>query len=79
MPYADYRAFLAELERRGLIHRISRMLSKDTELIPLVRWQFRGLPAAQRKAFLFDNVTDARGRRFDGSVAVATLAASPEV
>ncbi len=36
---------------------------KDTELMPLVRWQFRGLPEKERKAFLFENVTDVKGKR----------------
>lgn len=47
--------------------------------MPLVRWQFRGLDQTQRKGWLFENLTDSRGRKFDGSVAVAVDGASPDV
>lgn len=77
--YADVRQYLDELDRRGLLVRVDRETNKDTEIMPLVRWQFRGLPADQRKGWLFSNVTDSRGRTFDGSVAVAILGASPTV
>ena len=50
---------------------------------PLVRWQFRGgLREADRKAFLFTNVTDSKGRKYDipvvigGSVITADDAAA---
>ena len=77
--YADVRQYLDELDRRGLLVRVDRKTNKDTEIMPLVRWQFRGLPQDQRKGWLFSNVTDSRGRAFDGSVAVAILGASPAV
>lgn len=81
MPYqfSDFRDYLAALEHRGLLVRVSREINKDTELVPLVRLQFRGLPAAQRRAFLFENVSDSRGRRFDASVAIGAFASSREV
>ncbi|MGK4277567.1 hypothetical protein, partial [Escherichia coli] len=54
--------------------------NKDTELHPLVRWQFLGgVPEDKRRAFLFTNVTDAKGRRYDIPVVVGALAASPEI
>jgi UbiD family decarboxylase len=77
--YADVRQYLDELDRRGLLVRVDRKINKDTEIMPLVRWQFRGLSQDQRKGWLFSNVTDSRGRAFDGSVAVAILGASPIV
>ena len=50
------------------------------ELHPLVRWQFLGgVPEDKRRAFLFTNVTDAKGRRYDMPVVVGALAASPEI
>src|SRR5262249_15647318 len=53
---------------------------KDTELHPLARWQFQGgLEEAQRRAFLFTNVVDASGARYDMPVAVGALAASPQI
>ena len=77
--YRDIRDYLGELDRRGLLRRVGRPTNKDTEVMPLVRWQFRGLGAAQRTGWLFDNLTDSRSRTFDGSVAVAILGASPQV
>src|SRR5262249_33352770 len=49
-------------------------------LHPLARWQFQGgLAEDQRRAFLFTNVVDAGGRRYDVPVAVGALAASPAI
>jgi hypothetical protein len=45
-----------------MIVRVEWAINKDTELHPLVRWQFcGGLKEADRKAFLFSNVVDAPG------------------
>ena len=45
-----------------------------------MRWQFQGgLRKDQRRAFLFTNVVDARGRSYDIPVAVGALAASAEI
>src|SRR6185295_7353155 len=76
----DFQAHLADLEARGLLVRIERPINKDTELHPLVRWQFLGgVPEEKRRAFLFTNVIDAKGRRYDIPVVVGALAASPEI
>ena len=74
--YRDLREYIAALEENDLLYRITEPVNKDTELMPLVRWQFRGLPEERRKAFLFENVTDARGRKFKTPVAVAVTAVS---
>ena len=58
MPYDDLRDYIDELSRRELLHVIDAPVNKDTELVPLVRLQFRGLAEAARKAFWFKNVTD---------------------
>jgi UbiD family decarboxylase len=76
MAYRDLRDYIAELQKRGLLTIVDEKICKDTELVPLVRLQFRGLPEAQRKAFWFRNVTDARGRSFDGSVVLGALGSS---
>ena len=76
MTYPDLRAYLDELDRRALLHVVDEPVSKDTELVPLVRLQFRGLAEPERKAFWFRNVTDARGRSFDGSVVLGALGSS---
>src|SRR5680860_24081 len=76
----DLQEHLANLEARGLLTRIDRAINKDSELHPLVRWQFQGgLPEKDRRAFLFTNVVDARGNKFDIPVTVGALAASPEI
>src|SRR6516165_2454542 len=77
---ADFQEHLARLEAAGLLVRIDREVNKDTELHPLVRWQFQGgLEESERRAFLFTNVVGADGRRFDMPVAVGALSASAEI
>jgi UbiD family decarboxylase len=76
----DFQEHLRELEARGLLVRIDRPINKDTELHPLTRWQFQGgLREEQRRAFLFTNVVDTAGHRYDIPVAVGALAASPQI
>ena len=78
--YPDFQDHLARLEARGLLRRIDRPIDKNTELHPLVRWQFQGgLEEAQRSAFLFTRVTGAGGHLYDMPVAVGALAATPEI
>ena len=68
------------LARAGLLVVVDEPINKDTEMHPLVRWQYRGgIAEADRKAFLFTQPTDSKGRRFDISVLVAGLAANREV
>src|ERR1700688_2651480 len=79
-PRLDFQDHLADLEAAGLIERIDTPINKDTELHPLVRWQFvGGVPEEKRRAFVFTNVTDAKGRKYDIPVVVGALAASPEI
>src|SRR5262245_43978897 len=53
-PPLDFQAHLAALEAQGLLVRVDRPIDKDSELHPLVRWQFQGgLAEEQRRAFLF--------------------------
>ncbi len=79
-PPLDLQQHLADLEAKGLLVRIDEPINKDTELHPLVRWQFRGgLREDQRRAFLFSNVVDSNGRRYDIPVVVGALAASPQI
>jgi 4-hydroxy-3-polyprenylbenzoate decarboxylase len=79
MPHKDLRELVDALEKKGKLVRVRREINKDTELMPLVRWQYRGLPEKERKAFLFENVVDSRGRKYDASVGVALIGASTEV
>jgi UbiD family decarboxylase len=79
-PRLDFQEHLTELERAGLLVRIDRPINKDTELHPLVRWQFLGgVPEDERRAFLFTNVIDAKGRHYEIPVVVGALAASPRI
>src|SRR5690242_14222256 len=79
-PPRDFQDHLADLEARGLLVRIDHAVNKDTELHPLVRLQFLGgIPEGERRAFLFTNVVDSAGRRYDIPVAVGALAASAEI
>src|ERR671937_1274630 len=78
--YRDLHEHLKALEEAGLLIRVERAINKDTEMHPLVRWQFRGgIAEKDRKAFLFTNVTDSKGRKYDIPVVVGALAASREI
>ena len=78
--YKDLWEHIDELDKAGLLYRIDKPINKDTEMHPLVRWQFRGgIPEAERKAFLFTNITDSKGRTYDMPVLIGGLAANPEI
>ncbi|MDP2645240.1 MAG: UbiD family decarboxylase [Desulfobacterales bacterium] len=78
--YRDLREHIRLLEEKGLLIRVSREINKDTELHPLVRWQYRGgIAEKDRKAFFFENVIDAKGKKYDMPVVVGALAANPEI
>ena len=77
---ADFHEQLRRLEERGLLVKIDRPICKDTELHPLVRWQFQGgLHESERRAFMFTNVHGVDGRKFDMPVVVGALASNPEI
>jgi UbiD family decarboxylase len=79
-PSLDLQTHLAVLEQKGLLVRIDEPIDKDTELHPLVRCQFvGGVAESDRKAFLFTNVVDAKGKRYDMPVVVGALAATPQI
>lgn len=76
----DLQDHLQRLEKLDLLQKINREIDKNSELHPLARWQFQGgIPAEERKAFLFNNVTDTSGKVFDMPVVVGALAANPEI
>src|SRR5262245_10369922 len=78
--YPDLHEHLQALERAGLLISVARPINKDTEMHPLVRWQFRGgIEEKDRKAFLFTHVVDSKGRKYDIPVVVGALAASREI
>src|SRR4029078_3826187 len=78
--YPDLHEHVLALAREGLLVVIDEPINKDTESHPLVRWQYRGsIPDPERKAFLFPQPTDSKGRHFDIAVLVAGLAAKRRV
>src|SRR6201995_5160053 len=79
-PALDFQQHLAALEKAGLVTRIDRPIDKDTELHTLMRWQFvGGLPEEKRRAFLFTNVVDGSGKKYDIPVVVGALSANPDI
>src|ERR1700712_724716 len=79
-PYPDLHEHLATLEARGLLITVDRKVDKDSELHPLVRWQFvGGMEESERKAFLFTNIVDGHGRRYSIPVVVGAIAANREI
>jgi 4-hydroxy-3-polyprenylbenzoate decarboxylase len=78
--YRDLREHLQALEDEGLLQRVSRPINKDTELFPLVRWQFRGgIAEHQRRGWLFENVIDSNGTKYPYPFALGVLASSRRI
>ncbi len=78
--YPDLHEHIEKLDAAGLLLRIDEPVNKDTEMHPLVRWQFLGgLDEADRKAFLFTNIVDGKGRKFDIPMVVGALAATADI
>jgi UbiD family decarboxylase len=76
----DLREHIERLEAKGLLTRIDEPVNKDTQLHPLVRWQFvGGLPESARRAFMFTNVYGSDGRKYESPVVVGVFAVSPEI
>src|SRR5450755_2766055 len=75
--YRDLQEHLQVLQKRGLVRTIDRPIDKDSELHPLVRWQFvGGLDEPERKAFLFTHIVNGRGRKYAVPVVVGAIAAN---
>jgi UbiD family decarboxylase len=78
--YSDLHDHISALDKAGLLIKVDREINKDTEMHPLVRWQFRGgIEEKDRKAFLFTNVVDSKGRKYDIPVLVGGLASNREI
>lgn len=73
--YADLHEHVAALAEAGLLFIVDEPINKDTEIHPLVRWQYRGgIAEDQRRAFLFTRPSDGAGRSYKGAVLVGGLA-----
>jgi 4-hydroxy-3-polyprenylbenzoate decarboxylase len=78
--YADLHEHLEVLRREGLLLTIDRPVDKDSELHPLVRWQYvGGIEEHERKAFLFTHVVDALGRKYRFPVVVGAYAGNRRI
>ena len=61
--YRDLREHIEMLDNKGLLITIDRPIDKDSEMHPLVRWQFRGgIAERDRKAFLFNDIVNDKGQ-----------------
>ena len=79
-PYHDLHQHIAILRERDLLIEVDIPIDKDSEMHPLVRWQFQGgMKETERKAFLFTNIHDGRGRKYETPVLVGGLAANREI
>ena len=79
MYWPNLATYVEALDKAGKLVRVTTPVNKDTELHPLVRLQFRGLPESQRKAFLFENIYDSTGKKHDIPVLVGALAGTAEI
>jgi 4-hydroxy-3-polyprenylbenzoate decarboxylase len=78
--YRDLHEHLDLLRREDLLRTIDRPVDKDSELHPLVRWQYvGGIEEHERKAFLFTNVVDALGRKYRFPVVVGAYAGNRRI
>ncbi len=78
--YRDLHEHLAALDEAGLLLTIDEEIDKDAEMHALVRWQFvGGLRESERKAFLFRNIVDGKGRKYDLPIVVGALAANQDI
>ncbi len=76
MALKSLREYLQALDKAGKLVTIDRPMNKDTQLATLLYLQERGLSREQHKVFLFNNVCDSRGNRYDIPVVYAALRAS---
>lgn len=77
--YEDLRAFIKELERRGKLYRWRRPVNKDTELMALMRLQYRSRVDEARQVFFYEAVTGAGDRRYDMNVVTGIYGASRQI
>jgi 4-hydroxy-3-polyprenylbenzoate decarboxylase len=78
--YFDLHDQLDALDKAGLLLKVDIPINKDTEIHPLMRWQFRGgLDDNDRKAMLFTNVVDAKGKTYDIPVVIGAMGGSRRI
>jgi 4-hydroxy-3-polyprenylbenzoate decarboxylase len=77
--YRDLREYIEALDANAKLFRIKREICRESELHPLVRWQFRGLSEADRRAFLFERVKSITGYHYTIPVLVGACASSRRI
>lgn len=77
--FSDLRAFIGDLEWRGRLYRWRKTVNKDTELMPLMRLQYRGLSDGKRKVFLYEEVTGSGGEQYGMKVVTGIYGVSRQV
>ncbi len=79
-PYNDLHLHIEALRQHDLLVEVDRPIDKDSEMHSLVRWQFiGGMRENERKAFLFTNIHDGKGRKYQMPVLVGGLAANRQI
>jgi UbiD family decarboxylase len=56
LQFRDFREFLTELERRGLLRDVSQPVDKNWEISAVMRWVYQGFPESDRFGIKFSNV-----------------------
>ena len=73
MPYRDMRDYLAVLEQRSLLRRVTRETDHNWEIACLAKWMYQAMPPDERFGLYFQNV---KGSSI--SVVTGALGARPE-
>jgi UbiD family decarboxylase len=74
VPHRDLRSFLATLEGRGLLRRVTREVDRDWEVAAVCRVLFQRYPRERRPALLFERV-----RGSDVPIAAGVVGGSPAI
>ena len=78
--YPDLHDHLRALDEAGYLMTIDIPINKDTEIHPLMRWQYvGGVEENERKAMLFTNVIDSNDQKYNLPVVIGAMAANREV
>ncbi len=79
MPYFDLHQHLKNLEEHGLLRRVTQADQQRHGAASVGALAVSRLSEEDRKAWLFENVTDAKGKRYTMPVVVGALAGKPEI
>lgn len=61
---ADIREHIKNLDRGGLLVRMRREINKDTEVHPIVRWQYRGSIREEKPRWQLKENTTRQGKNW---------------